>query len=264
MSLELLETTKICAAIEPENLSRLANLQLFDTLDSTNSYLLEQSKSGAPRGSVCFAEEQTKGRGRLNRAWFSSGGMNIACSMLWRFPDATPDVSGLSIAVGVMVSNVLRKYGVKSGIQLKWPNDVLVDNRKLAGILLERSELSSVVIGIGLNLDVAARDEKNWIDLAEITGQKASRNYIAGLLVNELLEKLPVFEARGLSVFMSDWEKHDALLDKPITVHTPTKQLIGVMRGINERGELLLENESGEMQSFCYGEVSVRAYAPED
>lgn len=256
--MELLNYDEICASIEPENLSRLAELKIFTEIDSTNSYLLEQAKLGAPSGTACFAEQQTRGRGRLGRAWFSPFGANLYFSMLWRFPETALGVSSLGVALAVMVAQVLHKYGIQSGVQLKWPNDVLIAGRKLAGILLESNEPNSVVIGIGLNLDVSTANEKNWIDLLEVTGRPVQRNFLAGLLINELLAKLPNYAERGLRPYLAEWQMHDVLFNQEVVVHTPVQQIKGWMRGISERGELLLENENGLLQPFCYGEVSVR------
>lgn len=257
MTLELLNIEKIRLAIEPSNEARLAELEIFETIDSTNSYLLEKAKSNAPAGTVCLAEQQVNGRGRLGRAWYSPYGANIYCSLLWRF-DGLQNISGLSIAIAIMVVNTLRKYGISADIQLKWPNDVWVANRKLAGILLERNDKTGVVIGIGLNLDVSGANEKSWIDVAEITDKPVARNFLVGLLLNELLEKLPVYAEQGLSAFISEWEKHDVLRDKSIMIQTPEKIITGTMRGISEHGELLLEDATGTLQRFCYGEVSIK------
>lgn len=254
---EPLTIEQIHLAIEPENTCHLSGMDIFDSIDSTNTWLLEKARQGAPSGSVCLAEEQTQGRGRLGRSWYSPRGTNIYCSLLWCFKDITQDLSGLGIAVGVMVINALRQYGIQSGLQLKWPNDVLAMNRKLSGILLERVGKYSVVIGVGLNLDVRPAQEKNWIDISELTGRPAQRNFLTGLLLNEMLKQLPQFERQGLTPFLSEWKKHDALLDKNILIVTPEKNIRGVMRGITDAGELLLENETG-LQCFRYGEVSVR------
>lgn len=245
--------------VEPGKEQLLARLDIFDSIDSTNTYLLAQGKLGAVSGTVCLAEQQTQGRGRLGRVWYSPCGANIYCSLLWRFSSVSHDISGLSIAVATIVANTLRQYGILAGIQLKWPNDVLFAHRKLAGILLERSDQSGVVIGIGLNIDVSSAGEKSWIDLSEIMGRVVSRNYLVGLLINELLEKLPIYEKQGLPPFISEWQKYDVLFDKPISVHTPQEVILGTMRGITEKGELLLLNEKGFLQPFCYGEVSVRS-----
>ena len=254
---ELLSVERIHLAIEPENKEYLSGIEIFDSIDSTNTYLIKKIKQNAPSGWICLAEQQTHGRGRLGKSWFSPAGANIYCSMLWRFVDPHLDISGLGIAIGVMVVNALHQYGIQSGLQLKWPNDVLVAGRKLSGILLERSACGAVVIGIGLNIDVKEAEEKNWIDISELMGPSIARNFLVGLLLNEMLKKLPEFERRGLVVFLPEWQKYDALLNKEITIITPGKNIVGVMRGVNSAGELLLENENG-VQCFRYGEVSVQ------
>jgi BirA family biotin operon repressor/biotin-[acetyl-CoA-carboxylase] ligase len=255
---EPLNLEQIHQVLTPESLMKLTQIDIFESIDSTNTYLLSQAKQNAPGGLVCLAEEQTAGRGRLERPWYSPRGKNIYCSLLWRFKKPEPDISGLSIAIGVMIVNALSQYGIQSGIHLKWPNDVLSAGRKLSGILLERNSPDSVVIGIGLNLDVQEAQEKSWIDVMEITGRSPRRNFLTGLLLNEMLTQLPRFEQQGLSLFLPEWQKHDALRDKNIVITTPQKKIHGVMRGINEAGELLLENESGVLERFRYGEVSVR------
>lgn len=258
---EPLSTEKILSVIDSGNHSRLAKLEILETIDSTNQYLLEHAKTGPP-GWVCLAEQQTAGRGRRGRAWFSACGTSIMCSILWRFSKELPNVSGLSIAVGVMVTQALRNYGVQTGIQLKWPNDVLFTGRKLAGILLERRG-ESIVIGIGLNVNLPKPLNAGYIDLAEIVGRSITeRNYLTGLMLNELLKRLPEYQAQGLLAFMDEWRQHDCLAGKEVTVYTPEKIIHGKVQGINEQGELLVLDEMQTIQRFCYGEVSVRQVLP--
>jgi BirA family transcriptional regulator, biotin operon repressor / biotin---[acetyl-CoA-carboxylase] ligase len=256
---EPLVVEKIRSEIHSEAASRLMKLEIFDCIDSTNTYLLQQAKSRAVSGWVCLAEEQMQGRGRLGRVWFSPRGANIYCSLLCDF--AQHDVSALSIAVGVIVVKALQKYGVRQALQLKWPNDIVFSRRKLGGILLERSG-SFVVIGIGLNLylpdDMDVELAANSIDLSTIMANTVSRNQLAGLLINELLIQLPLFMQHGIKHFLSDWCQFDALKGKDIVVKTPQQIFSGVMQGINEQGELLLCDAQGHQQSFCYGEASVR------
>lgn len=254
---ERLNEKRIFEIVDPDNQSHLAKLEIFETIASTNTYLLEQAKTGAPCGFACFAEQQTQGRGRLQRTWHSPFGKNIYFSLLWRFGDAIQNLSGLSIAVAVMVANALRKYGIQSGVQLKWPNDVMITQRKLAGILLECND-TAIVIGIGLNLDVQDAGEAGWIGLSEVINKPVARNFLAGLLLNELLKNLPLFAVRGLPLFLPEWQKHDVLFNKTVVVRTPDAAIQGVMRGVDEQGQLLLQQENGLLQSFCYGEVSVR------
>lgn len=258
-----LNAHQIKSVLDPVCLQRLEKLDVFDSIDSTNTYLLQQSRAFQGLGWACFAEEQTSGRGRRGRTWLSPKGTNIYFSLLWQF--SQQDVSSLSIAVAAMIITALKKYGVTQDIKLKWPNDVLFSGRKLAGILLERSG-SSVVVGIGLNTILPAETadmlEGHSIGLVEITDAPVDRNYLAGLLLNELLNGLFVYAQQGLSPFLNTWKNHDALLNQSIMVHTPEKIFTGVMQGINEEGELLLLNESHQLQCFRYGEVTVRMSSP--
>jgi BirA family biotin operon repressor/biotin-[acetyl-CoA-carboxylase] ligase len=264
---EVLSIDAIKSAIESENQTRLAVLDIFDSINSTNTYLLECAKVGAPSGSVCFAEQQIQGRGRLGRTWFSPRGTNIYCSMLWYFSSEQTDLAGLSLAVAVMIAQALKKYGIAAGIELKWPNDILFSGRKLAGVLLERLPekhgKTAVVMGVGLNLQLAQTEEDraNWIDVAEITRQPIARNYLAGLLVNELLSQITVYQQHGLRPFLDRWRFYNAMQGKEITVHTAREIITGVMEDISERGELLLRCKNGVLQCYQCGEVSVRVLA---
>lgn len=258
MQNESLNREQICASIEQTQLEQLKGLEILEVVDSTNTHMLSLAKQGMPSGTVCLAEQQTAGRGRLGREWYSPFGANIYCSLLWRFNPERADISNLSIAVAVMVLNALRQYGITQGLQLKWPNDIWFAERKLAGILLERSDASHVVIGIGINLDVSAAAQPEWIDVHEITGCAVRRNHLVGLLLNQLLLQLPRYVAEGLQPFWNDWRHHDVLLDKPIMINGGGQQQIGIACGINHLGELLLQNQSGEIEALRCGEVSAR------
>jgi BirA family transcriptional regulator, biotin operon repressor / biotin---[acetyl-CoA-carboxylase] ligase len=260
-SFEPLSAEKILSVIDSRHYSRLTKLEILETIDSTNQYLLDHAKAG-PSGWICLAEQQTAGRGRRGRAWFSARGTSIMCSMLWRFSKELPDVSGLSIAVGVMVTRALRNYGVQAGIQLKWPNDVLFTGRKLAGILLERRG-ENIVIGVGVNVNLPKSLDAGYIDLAEIVGRSITeRNYLTGLILNELLKRLPEYQIQGLVAFIDEWRQHDFLTGKAVTISTPEKIIFGKVQGINEHGELVVLEETQTIQHFCYGEVSVRQVLP--
>jgi len=258
--LEKLDSDKIKIAIEPKNASRLVRLDIFETISSTNTYLLTCARKGALAGTICFAEQQNKGRGRLAREWFSPPG-NITCSILWRFVSPRNDLPALSLAVGVMVANALKKYGIQAGIGLKWPNDVLFLGKKLAGILLESftedKGVTVVVIGIGLNMQLPNHDhDSQWIDVAQITGQSVNRNLLAGLLVNELLDQLDIFAQQGLRAFRKDWQALDVFQGKKVQIRSQADVITGVMQGIGENGELLIKNENSTIQAFQCGEVS--------
>lgn len=242
----LLSLTKIKKVIQDN--CRPSRLDIFHSIPSTNSYLLQNAKQFAS-GSVCLAEQQTEGRGRLEKKWISPKG-NIYFSLLWRFIN-NQNFSGLSLAIAVIISQLLKEMGVSS-IQLKWPNDILFQGKKLAGILLESPNRSSVVIGIGLNMSAPA-ESVNAIGVNDIIA--AERNNLIGLLINKLFSALPIFENQGFSAFHPLWKEYDSLLNKTITLSTGQKTITGIMRGVSEAGELLLETGSGKIESFCYGEA---------
>ncbi|MDR3477143.1 MAG: biotin--[acetyl-CoA-carboxylase] ligase [Gammaproteobacteria bacterium] len=263
-TVELLDSDKIKAAMTPGSLSKLHTLSVFDTIGSTNSYLMDCAKSGVLSGSVCIADQQTRGRGRQGRTWYSPPGANIYCSLLWYFPVQQTDLAALSLAVAVMVAKCLTKYGITNGIQLKWPNDVLFQSQKLAGILLERlpenAEQIGIVVGVGLNLMLPQENVESaqWIDVASIAHRPLQRNYLAGLLINEILHGLSVYQQQGFRAFINEWQQLDVMRGKEVTVHRVLETVTGTMEGINEKGELLLKSSDNTLRTFHCGEVSVR------
>lgn len=260
---ELLSDIKIKSAIAADRLHFLSKLEVFESIDSTNSYLLRAAKESAS-GWAVLSETQTAGRGRLDRKWFSPYASNIYCSLWWIFPNMQMDLSALSLAVGVMVVNALKKYGIQADLQLKWPNDVLFSGRKLAGILLESVKCENrigVVIGIGLNLFLPREDQSvspDWIDLYEITSQPIQRNLLAGILLDELLDKLFLFQTKGAAVFLEQWRRYDFLFGKKIMVQQPQGNFIGIAQGVREDGALCVLDENNVMRFLQYGEVSIK------
>jgi BirA family transcriptional regulator, biotin operon repressor / biotin---[acetyl-CoA-carboxylase] ligase len=262
LMIEQLDAVKILSAISQENQRNLSKLDIFDTIGSTNTYLLECAKLNLLSGHVVVANQQTNGRGRHGKDWFSPADSNIYFSLLWHFSQLAFELSGLAIVVGVIIAKFLGRYGIKQGIQLKWPNDVLFSDKKLAGILLESNVPQTMVIGIGLNLYFSQDDARAIspaaISIYDIIRRCPPRNYLIGLLINELFEQLRVYENAGLAAFLQDWRDLDYFLNKNITVHTPEREISGIMAGINEYGELLLHGDEGSLHTFRYGTVSVR------
>lgn len=262
--IEYLDQAKIEAQLSQENKQRLSRLDIFETIESTNTYLLTHAKAYDQSGCVCLAEEQSSGRGRQGKPWFSPKGSNIYCSLLWKFPTTQTNISHLSLAVAVMLIQALQRYGIHQGLQLKWPNDIYFANRKLAGILIEaipsQAKEYPVVIGIGLNLHLPKDNPytQDFSALEEITGRKIARNQLAGLLIDELLTQLPRYTTHGFSAFIAEWRKHDMLQNKSVVIRTGQQQIMGIAESINEEGELIIRDKQGKTQSFSCGEVSVR------
>lgn len=262
--LELLETDKIRAHLSFGAGGQIAQLELLTEVDSTNTYLKQQAREGAPSGAACLAETQRAGRGRLGRSWVSPFACNLYLSLLWRF-DAGPSVlGGLSLVAGVALVQALGTL-LPHGLALKWPNDLQCNGRKLAGVLVEVAGESAgpchAVIGIGINVrmpdDFAAQITQPWTDLTRCLGKTPSRNVLAGAVLTQLVEALQLFERQGLLPFLDTWRAHDATAGKPVQLHLPVGVVIGNARGIDDDGALLLQ-VGDELRRFASGELSVR------
>lgn len=239
-------------------------IEIYDSLPSTNDYLMGQLSSLEPR--CCLAERQTQGKGRRGRHWISPFARNIYLSLLWHFPQDLSELSSVSLITSIGIVRVLHSLGISEGLGLKWPNDVLWNYKKLAGALIELSgeahQSSSAVIGVGLNVNMPAipgqKITQSWTDLSKITGQPLlNRNQIAGLLLNEILQNLKLFQDKGFSPFIDTWQSLDFTFGKSVSIITPTQILKGIGRGINDKGYILLELETGEIKPFSSGEISV-------
>lgn len=264
--LELLDPEAIRSALSAAACTRLSSLEIHASIDSTNSHLMRAAVQGAPPGQVCLAEQQTTGRGRRGRHWVSPFGSNIYLSILWRYPLAPMELSGLSLAAGLATVRALSALGVQ-GVGLKWPNDVLWRGRKLAGLLLEVSGESGgpsqVVLGLGLNTSLSERQgefiEQPWVDLASVSaGQGISRNALAAALLEELLEALDRFHDQGLGPLLDEWQRHDLYHGKRVQLRMAERVVEGIHRGIDKSGALLLDCGEG-VRAFHAGEVSLRA-----
>lgn len=264
---ELLAKDEILAQIDPEVLPLLSSLDIRYEIDSTNQNLLAAAQGGAPKGSVCLAEFQHQGRGRRGRHWVSPFGSNIYLSLLWRFQEGTAYLGGLSLAVAVALMRTLNEIGVDSA-GIKWPNDILVDKRKLAGILLDVAGESNgpcyAVIGIGVNYHMpdeqAMAIEQPWTDLYQL-GVRVGRNWVTARLLQHLLEVMQEFHLSGLDAVREEWSRWDLTRDQEVTLQYQGAQVMGIARGINEQGLLLVEQEEG-MRSYAAGEVSLRKGTP--
>ncbi|MEH6359041.1 MAG: bifunctional biotin--[acetyl-CoA-carboxylase] ligase/biotin operon repressor BirA [Pseudomonadales bacterium] len=236
------------------------HIDLKLTVESTNR--MAGDSNLAPY--VCLAEMQTAGRGRRGREWVSPFATNIYLSLVWRFNEATASLDSLSLCVAVAMARALRRLGC-SEVGLKWPNDLLFEGRKLAGILLEASgEIGGpirVVIGIGLNVAMtegqAGAIDQDWISLNEISSKSLSRNEIVAAVLDEMAVALPVFEDEGFVAFESDWREFDCLINKSVDLHLGSGVIAGVARGVGSTGELFIEH-GDTIKSYRGGEVSVR------
>lgn len=265
--LDLLNEAAIRGAIGSNAGGLLGNLAIHHAIDSTNAELRRRgagAAGGGVQGEVCLAESQSAGRGRRGRAWVSPFASSIYMSVSWRFQGGAEVLEGLSLAVGVVVCEALAALGAKD-LSLKWPNDVYLEGRKLAGILLEMSGDFSgpcdAVIGIGINVTIpesqAKHIEQAWSDLRSIQGETFSRSLLVGQVLDRLLPALANYEKDGFGVWRERWLALDAFADQPVVIDNNGRRMAGMAQGVDERGALLLKTASG-VQAIHGGEVSLR------
>lgn len=238
------------------------DLAVIPVIDSTNQYLLERMNQ-LPSGYACIAEYQQAGRGRRGRKWFSPFGTNLYMSMYWRLEQGPAAAMGLSLVIGIVMAEVIQSLGAPD-IRVKWPNDLYLNDRKLAGILVELTgktgDAAQIVIGAGINLlmrsEGAAEINQGWINLQE-AGIEIDRNELAAKLLNSLREALPIFERDGLAPFVTRWEALDNFINRSVKLLIGEREVHGIARGIDNQGGLLLE-QGGEVKSWVGGEISLR------
>ena len=263
--LELLDKRLIFANLDDNAKASITAFDLFDRIPSTNSHLVKRTAENAPSGCVCLAEQQTAGRGRRGRNWVSPFGKNIYLSILWRFQSSPMAISGLSLVIGVAVVRALKQH-FPYDFQLKWPNDIYCNNKKLGGILVEVSGESdgpcAAVIGLGLNISLSQSEAvsitQEWIDLCRIIGEPiiTVRNLLVSTLLNQLFQVLVKFEEVGIATYLNEWREYDCLKDKPGTLYIGERSYKGIVKGIDDQGLLLLARPDGTIQAYASGEVS--------
>lgn len=241
------------------------NVEVFDTLSSTNSYLM-QNMSSKTHGTCVIANLQTNGRGRRGREWQASLGASLTFSLLWRFQCGAAALSGLSLAVGVALIRALHDVGA-SAAQLKWPNDILVNQKKLAGILIElQGDMegpSTAVIGVGINLQlpeqIVHKIDQPVTDLAHASTVSVNPNVLMAKLLAHLAEVLAIFEKSGLDALREEWTAHHAYHQRPVRMLMPDgSEVAGIVQAISDNGTLIVETANG-LQKFMSGEISLRS-----
>lgn len=217
---------------------------IFDSIASTNDYLL--SLKFSPKTQVCIATEQTQGKGQHNRVWLSNKNKSLLLSIRRVFSTKI-NLSGLSLVTGLALLKVLTDHGI-TDLQLKWPNDIYYQDRKLAGILIENTvqkQTQSVVIGLGVNIDVKINCQTPWTDLHTINPKKLVNQFdLSKDLINKILEFCQIFEKNGFAFFKKQWEKVDYLQGKQARHNHNKRFFSGVCCGVNDKGALLIQTKS--------------------
>ncbi len=235
-------------------------------VESTNRFLERLAEDGRPEGTVVVADCQTQGRGRMGRAWFSPPGQNLYFSLLLR-PGVQPQaVPSLALAMGLAVVRVLHKSFAKLDLGLKWPNDVLLGGRKVAGILCDmQSEIDRVrcvIVGIGLNVNVPSTAlapdlRRTAVSLRDVVAQEISRPQLLAALLLECEHVYDRWQKHGLQPFLHELETWSVLQNREVTVALPERQVRGRVAGITATGALVLELPGHRRQEILSGDVHV-------
>jgi len=242
-----------------------SNIEIFlsqsteSTNDDAKNYLSEQSSLL----SIHTSEQQIAGKGRNGKKWISPKGKNIYLSIAWLSDLKYSQLDGLSLAVGTILASSLNKF-TQNQVGIKWPNDLLIEKKKISGILIETIDINNqvgIVIGIGINVHMSEEEGKeidqSWISLDQVTDSINNRNEIIGDIVNKVFQLTSLFTEKGFKPYKSDYESFDMLIGKKCNVIVKGIYKTVDVLGINDKGEMLVKDGS-ENLTLRYGEVSIR------
>ena len=261
--LEFLDSELILAKLDSGVRDQLRCLDIESSIDSTNS-AIRRLQTESQHAAVILAEHQSSGRGRRGRQWHSPYGRNLYLSMGWMFDKALSELGCLPLVVALATARALSRAGL-NGHQVKWPNDLLLNSRKLCGCLVEVQGDSQgpchAILGVGINVHMPASAgtqaiDQPWTDLHSAL-PVYSRNALASLLLDELVDGLKLFDSQGFGAFREYWQQMDGLRGQHIDVFSGNNTVSGIASGIDETGALLLDTGK-ELLKLHSGEVSLR------
>ena len=267
--IELMEVDRIRAALG--TMAKRVAVEVLATIDSTNAELMRRAAAGAPSGMCLAAESQTAGRGRRGRVWHSAPGASLTFSLLWRFDKGAGELAGLSLVVGLAILRALHHAGLRNPdcVGLKWPNDIVADGAKLAGVLIEtQGDMlgpTMVVIGIGINVNLSEPLKMNIdqpaTDVNALCDGLPSRNRLLAGMLQELVPVLDEFRQTGFHTFKSAWRKHHVLHGKPVRVQFADGSAVEAnVKDVAGDGALIVTVKGKELHVTA-AEVSLRATA---
>ena len=238
----------------------------LESVDSTSSYLAAMEPDEAVHGAVVAADRQTAGRGRMQNTWYSPPGTNLYFSILLR-PEIVPlKAPRLALVAAAALIKVFKQKYPGLHPTVKWPNDILVQGRKLAGILCEmqseEDRVRRVIIGIGINVNSKSESypmelRERSISLRDATGATSSRQDLIASILTELEKCYEIWLQQGLSPFMEILENNSAIKDSEIIAVMQNREVSGIARGISDEGYLMLETPDGLIQ-LPAGEVHLK------
>lgn len=261
---ELLRAAAVRSALDARAAAWLVRLDLRAHVDSTNTVLLDVARAGSIDGHVVAAEVQTDGRGRRGRGWLSPFGRNLAVSVGVALARPTAEVGAFSLMAGLAVRRALMDIGVRD-VELKWPNDILLEGRKLAGVLIDlvRADAREAVVGVGVNVGGAAGlVERVGQPISDVIEQVSapSRNRLLAALINRVAEARGEFAATGFGPYIGEWERAHRHQRQTVTLTLPGSppRVTGTALGVNQDGALRVATAAG-VRVFASGEVTLRA-----
>jgi BirA family transcriptional regulator, biotin operon repressor / biotin---[acetyl-CoA-carboxylase] ligase len=242
-----------------------ANLHCLPEVDSTNRMALALARDGAPEGTVVLADSQTRGRGRLERVWQSPPGCNLYTSSLLRPALAPAEIPRITLLAGVALAETVAAY-CPAGVGLKWPNDVRVRGRKVGGILtemrMEGPAVAALVVGIGLNVNMAAADfdlthRRSATSLREETGGTVCRTAVALGLLSTFAVWYERFRGDGFSPVRQAWLARSEMNGRFVRIRFGDCLEEGRVTGIDEDGALLIRTENGDLRRVTAGDATL-------
>lgn len=267
------DAATIRAGLAADTRTLLQQLTVLETVDSTNLFL-QRLPLAQQHGHAVVADRQESGRGRRGRSWHSPPGGNIYLSLGWRFAVPADSLAQLPLMVVVTMARAIQRAGVAAA-GIKWPNDLLVNGKKLAGVLLELRQDGAggtvAVLGAGVNVSMPedalsqSAIEQPWTDVCSHTDRLVApdfRDWLCGMLLDELLRGLDLFAIQGFAAFAAQWNRLDILRGKLVHVKGEHETAVGTAAGISARGGLLVQcpGPAGEdtVREYLAGDVSVR------
>jgi len=258
---------KINGLLKTENLGKV--IHYFDEIESTNTALFELALKGASEGTTVIADAQTRGKGRLGRTWVSPGGHNLYLSVLLRPGVGASESTILTLVASIALYECLKKTGIQDGT-IKWPNDILIGKKKIAGVLTEMNPIGDradfVVVGIGVNVNMSRafinREMNDFsrhvTSVSENLGREVDRAKLAADLLYELEQWYRIMKIRGKSAILKEWTKRWGGLNEKVRVSIEAQEAFhGIAQGIDDNGYLLVKRENGEITKVISGDISV-------
>jgi BirA family biotin operon repressor/biotin-[acetyl-CoA-carboxylase] ligase len=256
LRLETLQSSLVCRQLG-------VHFHYYLEIDSTNTRARQLAEGGAPEGAIVIAEKQTHGRGRLGRSWISPAFVNLYFSLVLR-PQLPPAYAAqITLVAAVALADAVARFSLDPPA-IKWPNDILVGGKKLAGILTESSvaleRVNYVILGIGVNINFAHAMMPEPIrgratSLMECAGQVVSREAFLERLIQDLYRCYGILREAGFNPIARRWEEYFSLRGKPVRVEMGDDTLAGVAKGIDNDGALLVEGERGQIHRILAGDV---------